>query len=103
MRHISCSIQKFTSSHEVVIVHKRLVQIQGQERAFSDASTVGNIACAYVRVVFAQCYLLMEKSGVAPLKRVFIPRSELVAAMLAIKTSTMICREVDITLSKVYF
>ena len=74
---------------------------------FSDASTVGYGACAYVRVVFAdgvaKCCLLMGKSRVAPLKRVSIPRLELVAAVLAVKMSTMISREVDIAFSKVYF
>ena len=74
---------------------------------FSDASTVGYGACAYVRVVFAdgvaKCCLLMGKSRVAPLKRVSIPRLELVAAVVAVKMSTMISREVDIKLSKVYF
>ena len=38
----------------------------------------------------------MGKSRVAPLKRVSVPRLELVAAVLAVKMSTMISREVDI-------
>ena len=74
---------------------------------FSDASTVGYSACAYVRVVFAdgvaKFCLLMGKSRVAPLKRVSILRLELVAAVIAVKISTMISREVDIAFSKVYF
>ena len=82
---------------------------------FSDASTVGYSTCAYVRVVFvdgvcvvfvdgvAKCCLLVGKSRVSPLKRVFIPHLELVAAVLAVKMRTMIYHEVDITFSKVYF
>ena len=72
-----------------------------KQHNFSDASTVGYGVCANIGVVFAdgvaKCCLLMDKSRVAPMKCVSIPRVELVAVVLAVKTSIMISREVDIT------
>jgi len=63
---------------------------------FTDASTIGYGTCSYARVVFVngsvQCYLLMGKSRVASVKRMTIPRLELVAAVIGAKLSHLICR-----------
>ena len=74
---------------------------------FTDASTVGYGACSYTRVVYVddsvQCCLLMGKSRVAPVKRMTIVRLELVAAVVGAKLAALICRELNLTFSDVYF
>ena len=74
--------------------------------AFSDASTQGYGVCVYIRAVYAdttvRCLLVMGKSRVAPVKRVTVPRLELVAAVLSAKLCNMICRELDFTFNNVF-
>ena len=74
---------------------------------FADGSTVGYGACSYIRCVNcngdSQCSLLMGKSLVAPLRGATVPRLELVAAVLAAKSSALICRELDIVSDSVNF
>ena len=57
---------------------------------FSDASEVGYGECSYVRMRNSQgdvhCSFLMGKARVTPLKQISIPRLELTAAVLSVKT-----------------
>ena len=74
---------------------------------FTDASTVGYGACSYARVVYVDdsvnyC-LLTGKSRVAPVKRVTVPRLELVAAVTGAKLSSLIVCELDLSFDSVHF
>ncbi len=66
---------------------------------FSDASTSGYGQCSYLRLLNVQeevhCELVMAKSRVSPLKSVTIPRLELTAALVSVKVSTMLHKELD--------
>lgn len=66
---------------------------------FSDASTAGYGQCSYLRLVDDEqrvhCSLIMGKSRVAPLKYVTIPRLELVAALVSVKVSSLLQRELE--------
>ena len=63
---------------------------------FSDASNIGHGSCAYICCVYNGANALLFRYGeVVPLKRMTIPRLELLAAVLAAKLSVMICREMD--------
>ena len=74
---------------------------------FSDASSCGYCACAYLRFVcvdgFVNCSLVMGKSHVAPPKIVSIPRLELTAAVVAAKLGNFIRREIEIEFDDVVF
>ena len=74
---------------------------------FSDASTVGYGACSYLRSVCSDgvvyCNLNMGKSRVAPIKRISIPRLELVAAVLSARLSNLIKNELDLTIDEEYY
>ena len=65
---------------------------------FCDASTVGYGQCSYLRLVDlndkAHCSLVMAKSRVAQLKQVTIPRLELSAAVLSVRISNFLRREI---------
>lgn len=64
---------------------------------FSDASTSGYGVCAYLKSVDLSgnihCSFLIGKSRVAPLKLVSIPRLELQAAVVAVRLSRLVRRE----------
>ncbi len=66
---------------------------------FSDASSEAYGQCSYVRFKDVNdkvwCSLLMGKSRVAPVKIVSIPRLELSAAVLSVKVSLFLTRELD--------
>ena len=66
---------------------------------FADASTVGYGQCTYVRLTNSvdkvHCSLVMAKARVVPLKPVTVPRLELTAAVLAVKVSSLLRRELD--------
>ena len=68
---------------------------------FSDASTQGYGQCSYLRLVNQQnqvhCSLLMGKARVTPLKTVTIPRLELTAAVVSVKVSNFLKRELELT------
>ena len=74
---------------------------------FSDASEIGYGQCSYLRVVDEneniQCSLIMGKAKVAPKKFVSIPKLELVAAVLSMKTSNMIKKELQLQQLDEYF
>ena len=74
---------------------------------FSDASTVGYGQCSYLRLVNdrqqVHCALVMGKARVAPLKQVTIPRLELTAAVVSLKISALIRRELDYQITKEVF
>ncbi|XP_064641922.1 uncharacterized protein LOC135496491 [Lineus longissimus] len=65
----------------------------------SDASSTGYGQCSYVRMVNARdevhCSFVMGKARVAPLKPVTIPRLELTAALVSVKVSAMLQKEMD--------
>ena len=64
---------------------------------FSDASTEGYGQCSYLRLVDTSnrvnCSLVMGKARVTPLKPITIPRLELTAALVSVKVSEMLSRE----------
>lgn len=66
---------------------------------FSDASYTGYGQCSYVRLINHEnqvhCALLMGKSRVVPLKRVTIPRLELMAAVLSVKAAKLLQSELQ--------
>ena len=72
---------------------------------FADASCEGYGAVTYLRVVTdtAHCVLVMAKSRVAPLSIVTIPRLELTAAVLAVKLSCFLKRELCLEIKNEYF
>ncbi|KAJ8369662.1 hypothetical protein SKAU_G00096900 [Synaphobranchus kaupii] len=67
---------------------------------FSDASVSGYGECSYLRAVSASnevhCSLVMGKSRVAPTKVTTIPRLELSAAVVAVRTSHMLKKELEV-------
>lgn len=64
---------------------------------FSDASTEGYGQCSYPRLVDTRnrvnCSLVMGKARVTPLKPITIPRLELAAAVISVRVSEMLSRE----------
>ena len=64
---------------------------------FSDASTEGYGQCSYLRLVDTSnqvnCSLVMGKARVTPLKPITIPRLELTAALVSVRVSNMLSRE----------
>ena len=75
-------------------------EIKGIElHNFSDASTLGYGQCSYLRMVNSQgkthCELVMAKSRVTPSKPITIPRLELTAALLSVKVSSFLRKELQ--------
>jgi len=68
---------------------------------FSDASTSGYGQCSYLRLTDDQgrihCSLVMAKARVAPLKVITIPRLELIAAVISVRVSVLLRRELEYT------
>ena len=66
---------------------------------FSDASTLGYGQCSYLRMVNNEdqvhCSFVMGKARVSPLKTVTIPRLELTAALVSVKVSNMLHKELN--------
>lgn len=66
---------------------------------FSDASTNGYGQCSYLRLKNEEgnihCALVMAKSRVSPRKVTTIPRLELTAAVVSVKTSNVLKEELD--------
>ena len=66
---------------------------------FSDASTNGYDQCTYLRLLNNEskvhCSLIIGKSRLAPLKHVTIPRLELVAALVSVKISILLKKELE--------
>ena len=88
-----------------VLPHGQVARIE--LHTFADASTVGYGACTYLRVVYrngsVHCSLILGKSRVVPLKRVSMPRLELVAAVLAAKLCKLIRKELDVNVDEVFY
>ena len=74
---------------------------------FSDASERAYGVASYLRVTNREgkvyCSLVMARTRLTPLKRVTIPRLELMAATLAVRLDGMLRRELDFTLSDSVF
>ena len=74
---------------------------------FSDASEIGYGQCSDLRVVDKNenihCSLIMGKTSVAPKSFVFTPRLELVAAVLSVKISNKIKKELHLQEIDEYF
>ncbi|XP_046341271.2 uncharacterized protein LOC124122193 [Haliotis rufescens] len=74
---------------------------------FSDASCEGYGAVSYLRVVNndgpVQCFLLISKSRLAPLKQMTIPRLELSAAVISVKLDVMLRQELKMEISRSVF
>ena len=66
---------------------------------FSDASSLGYGQCSYIRSTDdngkVHVAFLMGKSKVAPLREVTIPRLELTAAVVSVRISTLLSRELE--------
>ncbi|XP_067945389.1 uncharacterized protein [Watersipora subatra] len=78
-----------------------------QIHVFNDASLKGYGACCYLRQVgkdgTVHTMLLFGKSRVAPLKPVTIPRLELQAAVIAVRISKLVSRELKLSFEEMYF
>ncbi len=74
---------------------------------FSDASEYGYGQCSYLRYVGTtgkvHCSFVVGKSRVTPMKALTIPRLELVAAVLSVKISQFLQRELRMTIAQEYF
>ncbi|XP_064630374.1 uncharacterized protein LOC135489117 [Lineus longissimus] len=74
---------------------------------FSDASLTGYGQCSYLRLVDeierVHCSLAMSKARVAPLKPVTVPRLELQAAVVSVKISDFLNKELKIKEMKNYY
>ena len=74
---------------------------------FLDACQNGCGQCSYIRLVdeknHVHCSLVMGKSRVTPLKPVTIPRLKLTAAVVSLKISCMLRKELDCTQMKEVF
>ncbi|XP_070407941.1 uncharacterized protein [Nothobranchius furzeri] len=74
---------------------------------FSDASTTGYGQCSYLRLRNergdSHCALIMAKSRVAPTKVTTIPRLELTAAVISVKTSNVLKKELGCADIEEYF
>ena len=77
--------------------------VQHDVHIFSDASTVGYGACAYLRIInedsTVSISLLLGKSRLAPIKEVSIPRLELSGAVVACRLKEMIETELEIKIN----
>ena len=66
---------------------------------FSDASTEGHGQCSYLHLVDTSdkvnCSLVLGKARVTPLKPITIPRLELTAAVVSVRVSDMLRRELQ--------
>ncbi|XP_006819913.1 uncharacterized protein LOC102808185 [Saccoglossus kowalevskii] len=83
------------------------VPMSSELHHFSDASDVGYGVVSYIRMVNLNadihCALLSAKARVNPLKRVTIPRLELAASTVAVRTDKMLKRKLDIPIAESYF
>lgn len=74
---------------------------------FSDAACDGYGQASYIRYVSTDgrvhCMLVMAKSRVAPIKRPTIPRLELTAAVLSVKVSISLKKELDVHIDEEFF
>ena len=74
---------------------------------FADASENGYGMVSYLRLENAvqerHCSFIMGKSRVAPLKQTTIPRLELTAATVAVRTNRMLLSEIDIPVDHVTY
>ena len=81
--------------------------VNAQLQHFSDGSVKGYGQCSYLRLVNenqrVHCSFVMDKSRVAPLKPVFIPRLELTAAVCSVGISQQLQRELECTIDQEYF
>ena len=78
-----------------------------QLHCFADASAIGYGAVAYIHVAYSDgtvtCAFVLGKSRTAPLRKITIPRLELQAAVLSIRLSERIQREIEIEFSEVHY
>ncbi|XP_028413668.1 uncharacterized protein LOC114536524 [Dendronephthya gigantea] len=74
---------------------------------FFDASFKGYSQCSYLRLVDVNgkvhCSFVLGKSRVTPLKVVTVPRLELTAAVVSVKVSEQLHRELDMMITKEFF
>ena len=74
---------------------------------FSDASEYAYSAVAYLRLCDdsgqVQCSFVFGKSRNAPLKRPTIPRLELMASLMAVRVSSLVRAELELTIDRVTF
>jgi hypothetical protein len=77
-----------------------------QLHCFADASAIGYGAVSYIRVAYSDgtvtCAFVLGKYRTAPLRKITIPRLELQAAVLSIRLSERIQREIEIEFSEVH-
>ena len=73
---------------------------------FSDASVTGHGVCAHVRRICdegAECYFILGKARVNPMKAVSVPRLELVAATLSTAVGVRIVQMLSVEFNRVVY
>ena len=74
---------------------------------FSDANFKGYSQCSYLRMIDTtgriHCSFVMGKSRVTPLKKITVPRLELTAAVVSVRVSEQLRRELDVAIMKEVF
>ncbi|XP_064638263.1 uncharacterized protein LOC135494281 [Lineus longissimus] len=79
-------------------------QFSSQLVHFSDSSEVGYGVMSYLRLVNGDgrihCCLLLNKSRVAPLKHITMPRMELAGATVAVRVDRMLRKEIDLPVDR---
>ena len=74
---------------------------------FSDASLKGYSQCSYLRMVDTagkiHCSFVIGKARVTPLKKITVPRLELTAAVVSVRVSEQLKKELDVDITKEVF
>ena len=74
---------------------------------FADASSFAYGACSYLRIVdtknFVHCLFFLEKSRLAPIKLVSIPKLKLTAVVLAVRLSCLLKAELDLPVVLIFW
>lgn len=80
---------------------------EAQLHTFADASFKGYGACSYLRLINedgeVHCSFIMGKARVSPIKAVTIPRLELTAAVLSVRLSSLLQKELEYDLKQTFW
>lgn len=92
--------KKYAFPRRIPVGHGDQVQLH----MFSDANADCFACCAYLRIKCKQgydTYLVATKCRLRPLKKITIPKMELLAAFIAAKLSRFLVEQLDLNISKV--
>ena len=88
---------KYHAHNGSLYLGKSVIHLISKLHLFSDASNKGYGQCSYLRLTYDQykihCSFVIGKSRVTPLKTVTIPRLELSAAVISVRVSTQLGKE----------